>query len=138
MDAIVKIVFSNLMLAAAVMLPSTVMAQGMPSGMVFFFTSGAICPSGSSRVDDASGRLILGTLQPANVGIANSAETMKDQTPPSHTHAATFTFNVGSNSIKSAGGSRDTGTSGQKSSTIGFDVSSGDLPYTQILVCKAN
>ncbi|MFP5515284.1 MAG: hypothetical protein ACLGJC_19635 [Alphaproteobacteria bacterium] len=106
--------------------------------MVFFFTSGATCPVGSSSVAKAAGRLILGTSQPGNVGITNTADPMKDQRPSSHAHAVTFAFDVASNSLKSAGGKRDTGTSGQKTSTFGVDESSGDLPYTQILVCEVN
>jgi|GEM_PF-1717567 hypothetical protein len=117
---------------------SSVVAQGLPSGMIFFVAT-ENCPSGTSPATDAAGRILVVTTDTSQIG-KTYGTPMADQKDNTHTHAGSMTVNLPENDIAGASSccNGQATTKGAHTATLTSASSTTDLPFIQLLVCVVN
>ena len=117
---------------------SSVAAQGLPSGMIFFVAQDT-CPSGTSPATDAAGRTLFVTTDTSQIG-KTSGTPMADQQDNTHTHSGSLTVNLPENNIAGASSccNGQATKKGDHTANITSGSSTTDLPFIQLLVCVVN
>lgn len=113
-------------------------AQGLPSGMIFFVATPQ-CPSGSSPAQNAAGRILVATTDTSQVG-KTQGTPMADQQDNTHTHPGTMTVNLPQHRIAGASSccNGQATTKGAHTANITTAPSTTNLPFIQLLVCVVN
>jgi hypothetical protein len=110
-------------------------ADGAPATMVAYF-AGDACPAGWQPADDARGRLIVGVLAPADVGVTVGTP-LGDQEDRAHEHAWLATLSVPAKNISAADGGNQQGARAQSYDVGGMTgPATTGLPFAQLLVCE--
>ena len=113
--------------------------DGVPSGTVAFFSfddTGGNCPAGWLPAAQAQGRLVVGTTEPADVGVLVGTP-LTDQEDRTHIHPYQGTVNLPSRNIAGAdGGNHNGAQSGDHVVSGNSENSSSGLPFVQLLVCE--
>lgn len=111
-------------------------ASGAPNGIVSFFMADS-CPEGWRPAEQATGRGILATVDPARVGKTYGAP-LSPQRGPEHSHGfkAAVTLTPEPLAAASGGGNPSSGPQGRHEVTGTTGTSTGNLPFQQLVVCE--
>lgn len=117
---------------------SNVVAQGLPSGMIFFVST-ETCPSGTTAATDAAGRILIVTNDTSQIG-KTYGTPMVDQKDNTHTHTGSMSVNLPENNIAGASSccNGQATKKGDHTASLTSGSSTTDLPFIQLLVCVAN
>jgi hypothetical protein len=129
------------LLAAGVMALScsaSLSQAGMPKNMIFFMP-GTDCPSGTSRVSNANGRMLLVTNDAGSIG-ATFGSALADHEDRKHKHTAKVATNLNEHSISGASSccNSQATTKGAHSADVETDEAASGLPFVQLLACKVD
>lgn len=110
--------------------------DGVPSGMIAYFTGGNGCPDGWTAAAEAAGRIAVGVTDVNNIGLGTGTP-LGDQEDRVHTHSFTATTSIDNKNIAAAGGGNDSAAQAGTIATAGMtEEATTGLPFTQLIVCK--
>lgn len=110
------------------------MDDGVPSGTVAFFSGGA-CPAGWTTAATVQGRLVVGVVDGANVGV-QVGTPLGDQEDRQHQHTYTGSVTLGSDDIAGADGPNQSGAAAQAYTVMGTTgMAPTGLPFVQVQPC---
>jgi hypothetical protein len=110
------------------------MDDGVPSGTIAFFAGGA-CPAGWQTATTVQGRLVVGVVDGANVGVTVGVP-LTDQEDRQHQHTYATSVTLASDNIAAADGSTDNGAAAQLYLIAGTtDMAATGLPFVQVQPC---
>ncbi|MFC3193358.1 hypothetical protein ACFODZ_03775 [Marinicella sediminis] len=112
-----------------------VLAQDLPTGMVFFVASSE-CPSGTNAAKDAAGRIVIVTTDTSQIG-KTYGDAMEDQKDNTHTHKGSMTVNLPEHHVAGASSccNGQATTKGKHTASITTGPSTTNLPFIQLLAC---
>ncbi|CAB1063209.1 hypothetical protein D1BOALGB6SA_7992 [Olavius sp. associated proteobacterium Delta 1] len=110
-----------------------------PSGMVAFFMQNDTCPNGWQEMEEAKGRMILGTITPALLGEKSDAPVLVEGQLPKHDHDYKVSGSWGHKDINAAhgGGNKHATKKGSHSGSGTTEKSTWELPLMQLKVCQS-
>lgn len=111
---------------------------GLPKDMIFFM-SGTTCPSGSSRLVNANGRMLLVANDAGAIG-STSGTALADREDRRHKHKAKVSANLNEHSISAASSCCNSQSTrkGEHSAVLETDETISGLPFVQLLACKVD
>ncbi|MDC0740374.1 hypothetical protein [Polyangium mundeleinium] len=108
--------------------------DGAPSGMVAFVAGGA-CPPGWVTVYDVAGRVVVGAIDPENVGL-EVGTPLTDREERMHEHAYAGEVTLVAKNIAAANGGNHNGAAAGTYPLAGSTVKAASgLPFLQIAGC---
>jgi hypothetical protein len=109
--------------------------DGAPSGTVAFFPGGA-CPAGWVPSPLAEGRLVVGVVDSATVGLKVGAP-LADREDRTHQHTYTGTVDLPDKAIAAADGSNQQGAAAQTYTVMGTTTAqTSGLGFVQVQACE--